>query len=107
MGAIGAQAHFKSLIPRFPVNAFEGSRIPLVSMSTKCSGCGIWNCKWRRRLRVRQPNLSSERRPRLDCRAEALVYMSNDDPAPVDIGADAASQLHIVEKDYGHAVLAL
>ena len=33
--------------------------------------------------------------------------MSNDDPAPVDIGADAASQLHIVEKDYGHAVFAL
>jgi hypothetical protein len=30
--------------------------------------------------------------------------MSNDDPAPVDIGADAASQLHIVQKDYGHAV---
>jgi hypothetical protein len=30
--------------------------------------------------------------------------MSDDDPAPVDIGADAASQLHIVEKDYGHAV---
>jgi hypothetical protein len=36
-----------------------------------------------------------------------LVDMPNDDAAPVNVGADAASQLHIVEKDYGHALLAL
>ena len=35
-----------------------------------------------------------------------LVDMPNDDAAPVNVGADAASQLHIVEKDYGHALLA-
>ena len=36
-----------------------------------------------------------------------LVDMPNDDAAPVNVGADAASQLHIVEKDYGHALLVL
>jgi hypothetical protein len=36
-----------------------------------------------------------------------LVDMPNDDAAPVNVGANAASQLHIVEKDYGHALLAL
>jgi hypothetical protein len=35
-----------------------------------------------------------------------LVDMPNDDAAPVNVGANAASQLHIVEKDYGHALLA-
>ena len=36
-----------------------------------------------------------------------LVDMPNDDAAPVNVGAGAASQLHIFEKDYGHTLLAL
>ena len=36
-----------------------------------------------------------------------LVDMPNDDAAPVNVGADAASQLHIVEKDHCHALLVL
>jgi hypothetical protein len=29
----------------------------------------------------------------------------NDDVSPVDIGADAASQLHTIEMDNGHSML--
>jgi hypothetical protein len=36
-----------------------------------------------------------------------LVDMPNNDAAPVNVGADAASQLHIVEKDHCHALLVL
>ena len=36
-----------------------------------------------------------------------LVDMPNDDAAPVNVGADAASKLHIVEKDHCHALLVL
>ena len=34
-----------------------------------------------------------------------LVDMPNDDVSPVDIGTDAASQLHIIEMDNGHSKL--
>jgi hypothetical protein len=34
-----------------------------------------------------------------------LVDMPNDDVSPVDIGTDAASQLHIIEMDNGHSTL--
>ena len=32
--------------------------------------------------------------------------MPNDDVSPIDIGTDAASQLHIIEMDNGHSTLA-
>ena len=35
-----------------------------------------------------------------------LVDMPNDDVSPVDIGTDAASQLHIIEMDNAHSTLA-
>jgi hypothetical protein len=34
-----------------------------------------------------------------------LVDVSNDDVSPVDIGTNAASQLHIIEMDNGHSTL--
>jgi hypothetical protein len=35
-----------------------------------------------------------------------LIDMPNDDVSPVDIGTDAAPQLHIIEMDNGHSTLA-
>ena len=42
---------------------------------------------------------------RAEC-PSTLVDMPNDDVSPVDIGTDAASQLHIIEMDNGHSTLA-
>jgi hypothetical protein len=42
---------------------------------------------------------------RAEC-PSTLVDMPNDDVSPVDIGTDAAPQLHIIEMDNGHSTLA-